>query len=61
MTFQELRQYLMDLFGAGDLDAFPEEWGFTAGGREPIARIGYATNLAPETAPGMAGAVARLP
>ena len=49
MTLSELKQYTADLFGKERLDACPEESGFTAGGREGIARIGYATNLTPET------------
>jgi putative NIF3 family GTP cyclohydrolase 1 type 2 len=49
MTTANLERTIRDLFGSSTLDEYPNEWGFTVVGREPIRRLGYATNLTPET------------
>lgn len=50
MTIAELNDNFNTLFGQELLARFPDEWGITVHGQEPIRHIGYATNLTPETA-----------
>ena len=50
MNHSEFQQTIYTLFGQDILDKFPDEWGLTTQGRESITRVGYATNLTPETA-----------
>lgn len=50
MTIAEFEQTIYSLFGRSILERFPDEWGVTTRGKEPIRRMGYATNLTPETA-----------
>ena len=49
MTITEFNETIYTLFGRDILDRFPDEWGLTVQGKEPITHIGYATNLTPET------------
>jgi len=49
MRRADLERTIRDLLGSSTLDQYPDGWGFTVKGREPIRRLGYATNLTPET------------
>jgi len=50
MTITEFQQTLYTLFDRDLLEKFPNEWGLTTRGKEPITRVGFATNLTNETA-----------
>ena len=49
MQINELNDYLLSLFDGEKLTQFKDEWGFTYKASKDIFRIGYATNLTPET------------
>ncbi len=49
MKLAEFAQTIYTLFSRDTLDRFPDEWGLTTRGREPVTRLGYATNLTTET------------
>jgi len=48
MKPSEIQEIIISLFEREKLDRVPEDWGFTLGERD-ISRIGYATNLTPQT------------
>jgi len=48
MKPSEIQDIIIGLFEREKLDRVPEDWGFTLGERD-ISRIGYATNLTPQT------------
>lgn len=50
VTHAQLKDCLLCLFESEKLNRFPEEWGFTARGSDGISKVGYCTNLTPDTA-----------
>lgn len=48
MELSDLKSFLIDLFGAAKLTD-DSEWGFTIEAASKISRLGFATNLTPET------------
>jgi dinuclear metal center YbgI/SA1388 family protein len=48
MRPSEMQEIITRLFDREKLDRLPEDWGFTLSDRE-VSRVGYATNLTPET------------
>lgn len=49
MKLSDIEHHILSLFDSDKLDRFSEEWRFTVTGREEVSRVGYATNLTPET------------
>lgn len=45
----EIKDYLIGLFNKEGLEKMPEEYGFTDYSKGEITKLGYATNLTPET------------
>jgi dinuclear metal center YbgI/SA1388 family protein len=48
MRPSEMQEIITELFDREKLDHLPDDWGFTLGTRD-VSKIGYATNLAPQT------------
>jgi len=48
MKPSEIQEIIISLFEREKLDRLPEDWGFTLGDRD-VSRVGYATNLTPQT------------
>lgn len=49
MKLSEVQTCILSLFDAEKLERFPDEWAFRAAGDGDVSRVGYATNLTPET------------